>query len=240
MVLVAMISPRESHYLGHLGPVPLYVHWSAIGMLVMAFMWSQHGSGFDASAFLMVLTVLLMGLILHELGHGLTARALGATGVTITLWAFGGLCQSHRDQTPPREFLIVAAGPAVSVALAGIGYFSYSYLKGNQPELVLDHDQLTLLGDFLITTGWINTSLAIFNLLPIFPLDGGQLVYNGALIITRNHLLVRKICLTLSVFGALGVILLQFYLSGYQLTNNIFLTGFIMFWLVSDAYRYLR
>ena len=240
MVPTAMISPRESHYLGHLGPVPLYVHWSAIGMVVMAFMWSQGSGSFDASAFLMVLTVLLMGLILHELGHGLTARALGATGVTITLWAFGGLCQSHRDQTPPREFLIVAAGPAVSVALAVIGYFGYSFLKEHQPGLVLDHSHRTLLGEFLITTGWINTSLAVFNLLPIFPLDGGQLVYNGALMITRKHLLVRQICLTLSVFGALGVILLQFYLSGYQVTNNLFFSGFIMFWLVSDAYRYLR
>ena len=236
-----MISPRESIYLGHLGPVPLYAHWSAVGMLVMAFMWSQRGSGFDASAFLMVLTVLLIGLILHELGHGLTARALGATGVTITLWAFGGLCQSHRDQTPRREFLIVAAGPAVSVALAAIGYYGFSYLATSQPQLIFDQsNQLTLLGEFLRTTFRINIALAIFNLLPIFPLDGGQLVYNGALMITRNHLLVRQICLTLSVFGAFAVIMLQFYLSDYQLTSNMLFTGFIMFWLVSDAYRYLR
>jgi Zn-dependent protease len=236
-----MISPRESHYLGHLGPVPLYVHWSAIGMVVMAFMWSQGNGSFNPSAFLMVLTVLLMGLILHELGHGLTARALGATGVTITLWAFGGLCQSHRDQTPPREFLIVAAGPAVSIALAAIGYFGFFLLADYQPDLVIDQSSsLTLLGEFLMTTFRINTSLAVFNLLPIFPLDGGQLVYNGALMLTRNHLLVRQICLTLSVFGALGVILLQFYLSGYQVTNSMLFSGFIMFWLVSDAYRYLR
>lgn len=236
-----MISPRDSHYLGHLGPVPLYVHWSAIGMVVMAFMWSQGSGGFNPSTFLMVLTVLLMGLILHELGHGLTARALGATGVTITLWAFGGLCQSHRDQTPPREFLIVAAGPAVSIALAAIGYFGFFFLADYQPDLVIDQSRrLTLLGEFLMTTFHINRTLAIFNLLPIFPLDGGQLVYNGALMITRKHLLVRQICLTLSVFGALGVILFQFYLSGYQVTNNLFFSGFIMFWLVSDAYRYLR
>lgn len=236
-----MISPRESTYLGHLGPVPLYVHWSAIGMVVMAYMWSQGGRGFDPTAFLIVLTVLLMGLILHELGHGLTARALGAQGVTITLWAFGGLCQSQRDQTPGREFLIVAAGPAVSVVLALLGYFGFDYLLNHNRELLLDDGgQISLLGQFLFETYRINVALAIFNLLPIFPLDGGQLVYNGALMVTKRHLLVRQICLTISVFGALVFLSWQFYQSGNQVTGNLMFSTFIMFWLISDAWRYLR
>jgi Zn-dependent protease len=236
-----MISPRDSIYLGHLGPVPLYVHWSAIGMVVMAFMWSQGGGNFDVASFLIVLTILLMGLILHELGHGLTARALGAHSVTITLWAFGGLCQSQRDQTPGKEFIIVAAGPAVSIVLAAIGYFTLDYLFMHHPATVVDVDrQLTVPGQFLSEMFRINAILAIFNLLPIFPLDGGQLVYNGALMVTKRHLLVRQVCLTISVFGALAFLLWQFHLAGNQFTNSMIFSGFIMFWLVSDAWRYLR
>jgi Zn-dependent protease len=235
-----MISPRESTYLGHLGPIPIYVHWSALGMLVLAFMWSQGGGEFDLPMFLIVLTVLLKGLVLHELGHGLVAKALGATGVTITLWAFGGLCQSQRDQTPGREMLIVAAGPAVSFLLAGIAYAGLQVVE-QRPDLLVDaNGQLSILWIFLKTMLTINLLLGFFNMLPIFPLDGGQLVYNGALMCTRNHVLVRKICLTLSVFGALAFVLWRFNAAGGQLTGGVIFSAFIMFWLVSDAYRFLR
>ena len=210
-------------------------------MVVLAFMFSQGGSSFNLPSFLLVLTVLLKGLILHELGHGLTAKALGATGVTITLWAFGGLCQSHRDQTPGREFLIVAAGPAVSFLLAGIGYGTHYYLLQYPPEFLRNSNDLaSVLLPFLYLMGKINLVLGIFNMLPIFPLDGGQLVYNGALMFTRNHLLVRQVCLTLSVFGALAFVLFRFHQAGNQINEMVIFSAFIMFWLVSDAYRYLR
>jgi Zn-dependent protease len=236
-----MISTRDAIYLGHLGPIPLYAHWSALLMLVLAFWWSQTGSSFDLTMFLIVLTVLMSGLILHKLGHGLAAKVLGATGVTITLWAFGGLCQSQRDQTPKRELIIVGAGPAVSFALAGIGYGVLYYLNGYHPAWLFEENgQISILTLFLIKMYEINLILGIFNMLPIFPLDGGQLVYNGAQLITRNHLLVRKICLTLSVFGALLFVLWQFHLSGNQLSNHVIFSACIMFWLVSDAYRFLR
>ncbi len=236
-----MISPRDAIYLGHLGPIPLYAHWSALLMVFMAFMISQGGSSFDLPSFLLVLTILLKGLILHELGHGLTAKALGATGVTITLWAFGGLCQSQRDQTPGREFLIVAAGPAVSFLLAGIGYGTLYYLGNFHPDLLRDSNgQVGVLVQFLSMMYYINLALGIFNMLPIFPLDGGQLVYNGALMFTRNHLLVRQVCLTLSVFGALAFVLYRFHQAGNELNSSVIFSAFIMFWLVSDAYRYLR
>jgi Zn-dependent protease len=236
-----MISARDSIYLGHLGPIPLYAHWSALMMVFMAYMLSQGGASFDLPSFLLVLTVLMKGLILHELGHGLTAKALGATGVTITLWAFGGLCQSQRDQSPGREFLIVAAGPAVSFLLSGIGYGAVYYLENYPPEFLLNSNGLAgVLYQFFYLMGYLNLVLGIFNMLPIFPLDGGQLVYNGALMFTRNHLLVRQVCLTLSVFGALAFVLYRFHGAGNQLTSGVIFSGFIMFWLVSDAYRFLR
>jgi Zn-dependent protease len=235
-----MISARESIYLGHLGPIPLYAHWSALFMVFMAFMWSQTGAQFDMVAFLLVLTVLMKGLILHELGHGLMARALGAYGVTITLWAFGGLCQSKRDLLPSREFLIVAAGPAVSFLLAGIGYGCLYYFGEFSPGVISEGGRLNVFGLFLMYMYWVNLAMGIFNMLPIFPLDGGQLVYNGALMFTNKQLLVRKICLTLSVFGALAFILYRFDQAGNELTTQVIFSAAIMFWLVSDAFRYLR
>jgi len=51
---------------------------------------------------------------------------------------------------------------------------------------------------------------------------------------------VRQVCLTLSVFGALAFILYRFHQAGNQIDNGVIFSGFIMFWLVSDAYRYLR
>src|SRR4051812_45667691 len=126
---------RDSWYIGHLGPIPLYIHWT---FLILVFVIVQNNGGFTGNPerVLIVLTVLLTGVVLHELGHGLVAKALGAMGVTITLWAFGGLCASTRDQLPRREMAILAAGPAVSFGLAYGAYALLLWLADQHHSLV--------------------------------------------------------------------------------------------------------
>jgi Zn-dependent protease len=235
-----MISPREGIYVGHLGPIPLYVHWSALLLVYFAVQWANTSRGFDAPLFLLLLTVLIMGIVLHELGHGLTAKALGAFGVTITLWAFGGLCKSTRDSLPRRELLIVAAGPAVSFALAAIGYFGPELIERIQPGWLIDNGNPSLLLEFLYYTYLINLWMGIFNVLPIYPLDGGQLVFNFMHLVTGKQLIARKVCLTLAVFGALAFILYRFNQNGNQFDTNMIYTTVLMGYLVHNAFNYLR
>jgi Zn-dependent protease len=240
-ILPAMISPRESVYLGHLGPIPLYVHWSVLFLVMMLYNSSSRGHGFDLQFFLLSLTVLLMGIILHELGHGLTARALGAFGVTITLWAFGGLCASTRDTLPRRELLIIAAGPLVSFILSGIGYGAFYYLRDSNPDLIFDgSNHLNMLGLFIYLTGYINLWMGAFNSLPIYPLDGGQVVYNLILGTTGKQLLARQVCLTLAVVGALGYLLWMVHQNDDRFDESQLRTVLLMGWLVYNAFQYLR
>jgi Zn-dependent protease len=240
-ILPAMISPRESLYLGHLGPIPLYVHWSALFMVMMLYSSATGGGGFDLEYFLLALTVLLIGIILHELGHGMTARALGAFGVTITLWAFGGLCSSTRDNLPRRELLIIAAGPLVSFILAGIGYGSFYYLHDHNPDLLFDaSNHLNLLGRFLWLTGYINLWMGAFNSLPIYPLDGGQVVYNLILGTTGRQLLARQVCLTMAVVGALAFLAWSVHSNDDRFDDSLIRTVILLGWLVFNAFQYLR
>lgn len=103
--------------------------------------------------------------LIHELGHSLVAIRRGVPVRRITLFIFGGVAQIEKDADRPEdELAIAAAGPAISLALALLFGALALALPGAAAEAV---------------TGWlwrINVTLAVFNLLPGFPLDGGRLL----------------------------------------------------------------
>jgi len=108
-------------------------------------------------------------ILLHEFGHSLTSRALGLPVHSITLFIFGGVARLSGEPKRPRdEFLIAAAGPAVSLVLG----LCFLLVSGVLPE---EPSALKVLGVVFGWLGSINLILAAFNLLPGFPLDGGRL-----------------------------------------------------------------
>lgn len=120
--------------------------------------------------------VLFGSVLAHELGHALTARRLGVPVDGMTLWALGGFTQMRREPpTPGREFAIAGAGPGVSVLLGGLGTLAYLPLGEG------------IAAEFAWQLGAINIVLAIFNLLPGLPLDGGSLVRAGVWALTGNR-----------------------------------------------------
>lgn len=103
----------------------------------------------------------------HELGHSVVALRKGIPVKAITLFIFGGMAQITKEPERPRdEFFIAIAGPAVSVALGGL-FLALRSLDPNAGQ------PLAALTSWL---GWINLSLAVFNLIPGFPLDGGRVL----------------------------------------------------------------
>lgn len=99
--------------------------------------------------------------LLHELGHSLVARKLGVPVSGIELSFFGGAAKMvDLPRTANHEIAIAAAGPAVSVALAGLGFGLGA----------LAHSPL------LALIGWINVIIAGFNLIPALPMDGGRIL----------------------------------------------------------------
>jgi Zn-dependent protease len=107
-----------------------------------------------------------VSIMVHELGHALTARKFGAQS-EIVLEAFGGYAAySGARMTRPRSFLITAAGPAVQILL---GLAMLLVLK-QAPELNQNAAY------FLRVLVWISLVWAVLNLLPVLPLDGGQML----------------------------------------------------------------
>jgi len=128
-----------------------YANWSGIGYLGLGLLTS---SLFFASV------------LLHELAHSMVARAWGIPVRSITLFIFGGVANIDREpERPLAEFLVAVAGPIASLLLAL--FFGLLWLGGR----LLDVAALAALGYYLAN---INLGLAIFNMIPGFPLDGGR------------------------------------------------------------------
>ncbi len=134
---------------------PIRVNLSFLLLLAVVLVWMGGLAGV-AVALLTAASVLV-----HELGHALMARHLGVPVAGIELHFFGGAAQiSELPRRPADEIAVAAAGPAVSFALAGLGH-GLGALTG-----------LPVFG----LLGTINLVLAVFNLLPAFPSDGGRIL----------------------------------------------------------------
>ena len=112
--------------------------------------------------------VLVLGLsvLLHEIGHCVMARAFGLPVRSITVTLLAGLTEiTSPPQTPAREYAVAVVGPVVSLLLAGCGYAAASAVEpGTLPHL------------FLRGTAAMNGLVAVLNLLPGLPLDGGRVL----------------------------------------------------------------
>ena len=107
-------------------------------------------------------------LLLHELAHSVVARHFGLSVGGITLFLFGGVAEMETEpHTPGAEFLVAVAGPAMSLVLS-TGFLFLSWIASFIGDLVV----LAKIFSYLAI---INFVLAVFNLVPAFPLDGGRI-----------------------------------------------------------------
>jgi Zn-dependent protease/CBS domain-containing protein len=116
-----------------------------------------------------VITSLLFfaSLLAHELMHSLVAQRHGIPVKSITLFLFGGVSQISEEPREARtEFLIAIVGPLMSLFLGGVFWLLWVFLP----------PQLDILAAISFWLGWINIALAVFNMVPGFPLDGGRVL----------------------------------------------------------------
>src|SRR6266567_6156780 len=150
--------------------INVFLHWS---WFVVAAIEIQNRRGSYSSVTWNVLEYLALFLIvtIHEFGHALACRQVGGRADRIVLWPLGGVAYVDPPPRPGATLWSIAAGPLVNVALVptltGLGYLSrhmgWSAAMPNAHAL-------------LRAVWFINLSLLIFNMLPIYPLDGGQIL----------------------------------------------------------------
>lgn len=155
---------------------PLILVWAALQFGVLA------RAGWSGAIFGIIATSLLfVVVILHELGHSITAQRFGVEVKQIVLLPIGGVAQlAHIPEKPTQEFLIAIAGPAVNfvlaILLAVFAWFAQLNLSLDQlPSLLLNLDGIsfTALFAYLFAS---NLLLGVFNLIPAFPMDGGRIL----------------------------------------------------------------
>jgi Zn-dependent protease len=150
--------------------IDLFLHWS--WFLVAAFEISNRTRNYSSIAWnVMEYLALFLIVMLHEFGHALACRQVGGTANQIMLWPLGGVAYVNPPPRPGATLWSIAAGPLVNVALLpilfGLGMLSRS---SGWAEAMPNFHAL------LRAVWFINLGLLIFNMLPIYPLDGGQIL----------------------------------------------------------------
>ncbi|HUY93012.1 MAG TPA: site-2 protease family protein [Pirellulales bacterium] len=166
---------RWSWKLGEVAGIGIYVHWTfliLIGWIAMADLAAGEPAG-EAIKGIGFVLALFGCIVLHELGHALTAKRFGVRTQDITLLPIGGLARLERiPENPVQEFWIAVAGPAVNVAIAGI-LAALLFVAGRtfgRWESIPTH------GDFFVQLMYVNVALVVFNMIPAFPMDGGRVL----------------------------------------------------------------
>ncbi len=199
---------NRSFKIGRMFDIDIHVHvlfvlWMVFSMLEAGGAWLWH---------LTFLTLLFGVVLLHEFGHAFGARFMGGGAHSILLWPLGGLATVSPPRTPAAMAVTTLAGPGVNLALA---LFSgvLLLLVGGGWHLLLVNPFGSLMfaaGSPLIGYVWIfyqvNLLLFAFNLLPVYPLDGGQLLQ--CLLWPRiGERRAKQVACQVGLYGAVGMVL---------------------------------
>jgi Zn-dependent protease/CBS domain-containing protein len=152
--------------------IPVYIspYWFVIaGVFILIYARDLASTFHGPTRFVVAVAfvvLLYLSVLVHELSHSLVARGYGLPVRRILLYPLGGFSEIEREpQTPGREFLVSAAGPALSLVLAAIGYGLTNVASPG-----------TIVGTLIHQLMWANLVVGVFNLLPGLPLDGGRML----------------------------------------------------------------
>ena len=200
--------------LGEVRGIPVRVDpsWLIIAALVAFSFWRQftfYGHPDVAAVGMALLTAILffLSVLVHELAHALEAQQRGVEVGAITLFLFGGVTEMHLEAKSPRdEFAVAAVGPYASLVAAAVFGLITAYANTYGPAAAAPIADITGL------LGWLNIGLALFNLLPGAPLDGGRVLRSGLWAITRDRIRAMRLAGRAGQLLALALITLAAWL----------------------------
>jgi len=184
-----------------LAGIAVYVHWSWFLVAVLAIQYRTREYSAMQWNLLEYLSLFLL-VLMHEFGHQLACRQVGGKTHDIVLWPLGGVAYVSPPQRPGAQLWSIAAGPLVNVILLPV-LFGLVWLNSRLGWADAHPDAHVLLQTVLL----INIALLIFNLLPVYPLDGGQILRSLLWFVfgRANSLLIASIVGFVGVAGLVGL-----------------------------------
>jgi stage IV sporulation protein FB len=180
--------------IGSIAGTAIRIHITFLLFLVWIFIASYLSGGAEAAWSGLAFIILLFACVLaHEFGHIFTARGFGVQTPDVTLLPIGGVARLERiPEAPGQEFLVAIAGPLVNVAIA-IVLLIFAGADLSADRLTAVESSKIALVDRLAA---VNLFIALFNMIPAFPMDGGR-VLRALLSIRLGHVRATEISATI-------------------------------------------
>jgi Zn-dependent protease len=196
--------------IGRIAGIDVYVHPTFLLLLLWVALghYFAHHDPAEALYGLGFIPALFGIVVLHELGHALTARRYGIRTRDITLLPIGGVARLEPiPEDPWQELAVAVAGPAVNVVMAAGIYLGLVLAQGVSPSPV--GTVLRVGAGFLEQLFWVNVTLVVFNMVPAFPMDGGR-VLRALLAMRLDYVRATQMAASIGqgialVFGLLGL-----------------------------------
>ena len=188
---------QGSIHLFRFAGIDVFLHWS--WFLIALFEIQSRARSYSSITWnVLEYLALFLIVLLHEFGHSLACRQVGGRANQIVLWPLGGVAYVDPPPRPGATLWSIAAGPLVNVAFAPVlGY-----------AVVLSHSQFwTVTGypnfhGLIPSIFWMNVFLLAFNILPIYPLDGGQILRSLLWFVLGR----ARSLMVVTILGLLGVV----------------------------------
>ncbi|MBA2691292.1 MAG: site-2 protease family protein [Rubrobacter sp.] len=227
----------NSFKIGRAFDIDVKVHWTFFLLLLFFGFLAYQQTGEAVAALITsgIILALFFCVLLHEYGHSLMAQRLGIEIQDITLLPIGGLARmKSMPERPMDEVKIAIAGPVVNVVLAPM-FFGVALLLGGSlsggVNLISGVDSF---GQFFAYLALINVILAVFNLIPAFPMDGGR-VLRGLLAARVGPIRATDIAAAVGQAAAVG-----FFLVGLLVNPLLALVAVFIFFGASGEAQMVR
>lgn len=203
--------------------INIYIHWT-FSILIIWIVFSNLRAGLNLIqvgwSVLFILSLFIC-VTLHELGHALAAKRFGIVTKDITLYPIGGVARLEKmPEKPKQELLVALAGPAVNFIISLVFFPLLIQVDWTIEEssnvLIIDHE------NFLQMLALLNIWLALFNLIPAFPMDGGR-VLRAILAMKLGRVKATHIAATIGKLLAFVFIIAGFYMNPFLIFIGLFI-----------------
>ncbi len=230
-------------HIGTFAKIPVLVHWSFGLLLLIAGYAAFTTSG--SISFMLIVGAIIFSMffcvILHEYGHALTARRFGVRTQDIIILPIGGVARLARlPDNPMEEFYIAIAGPLVNIAILIIlsPYFFVDNYAFDNLLWLFNQRGMSIGSDAALIVPMlfaINLALAVFNLIPAFPMDGGR-IFRSLLSLKISRQTATFIAARLGQILAIGLIIYAAY--NYQIITVF--VGIFVFYQAMMEYKNVK